>query len=131
MTQKGLICCQTKQPTDQPEKILTNLGVDLYNRAKIRIFIPCRPLWSSMSKLVWFLCLMPCQPLWVIQCQSHLCWRTVSKLANHKVPISIAIKLWSRRGRFSFLWIVPLTLNLFLIMLSVKQRSIKYYILSL
>ena len=38
---------------------------------------------------------------------------------------------YTRRGSFSFRWIAPLTLVMYLIMLSVTQRGIKYHFKSL
>ena len=40
--------------------------------------------------------------------------------------LSIATTLKCRRGCYSFRWIAPLTLDPYLIMLSVKQGGIKY-----
>ena len=51
-------------------------------------------------------------------------------LGNLNTPFSIATTR-CRGGRYSFLWIAPLTLDAFLIMLSVKQEGIKYHLLSL
>ena len=48
-----------------------------------------------------------------------------------KVPFSIATTAWSREGWFSFPLIALFTLELYLIMLSVKQGGIKYHFLSL
>ena len=48
-----------------------------------------------------------------------------------KAPLSIATTLRCRGGHYSFPWIAPLTLYLYLIMLSVKQGSITYQFLSL
>ena len=39
--------------------------------------------------------------------------------------IATTLKCW--RGRYSFAWIAPRTLNPYLITLSVKQRGIKYH----
>ena len=55
----------------------------------------------------------------------------VSKLAiivegKLKGPFSIATTLIYRGGHYSFPWIAPLTIDPYLIMLSVKQDSIKY-----
>ena len=50
---------------------------------------------------------------------------------DRKTPFSLDAILWCWGGRFSFPWIAPLTLDPYLIMLSVKQRGIKYYFLSL
>ena len=43
-----------------------------------------------------------------------------------KAPFSIATTPRYRGGRNSFLWIAPLTLDVYLILLSVKQWGIKY-----
>ena len=48
-----------------------------------------------------------------------------------KGSFSIATTLRCREGHYSFLWIAPLTLDPYLIMLSVKQGSIKNHFLSL
>ena len=45
------------------------------------------------------------------------------------VPFSLAYTLRCRGGHYSFPWITPLTLELNLIMLSVKQGGIKYHFL--
>ena len=45
-------------------------------------------------------------------------------LVDH--PFSIATTPECRGGCYSFLWIAPLTLDLYLIILSVKQGGIKY-----
>ena len=47
-----------------------------------------------------------------------------------KVTFSIATTPRRRGGRYSFSWIVPLTLDQDFIMLSVKQGGIKYHFLS-
>ena len=49
---------------------------------------------------------------------------------NLKAPFFIATTKRCRRGHYSFPWIPPLTIDLYLIMLSVKQGSSKYYFLS-
>ena len=56
----------------------------------------------------------------------------VSKLANHsqgqpKGSFSIDITLRYRGEPYSFPWIVPLTLDLYIIILSVNQGHIKYH----
>ena len=43
-----------------------------------------------------------------------------------KASFSIVTTPRCRGGRYSFLWIAPLTLDLYLIMLSAKQEGIKY-----
>ena len=48
-----------------------------------------------------------------------------------KISFSIATTPMYRRGCYSFLWNVPLTCDPYFIMLSVKQRSIKYHFFSL
>ena len=48
-----------------------------------------------------------------------------------KSPFSIATTTRCMGGRYAFLWITPLTLNPYLIMLSVKQGGFKYHFLSL
>ena len=60
----------------------------------------------------------------------------MSKLANRsrgrpEVPFSIAITLLYKGGAYSFPRIASLTLDPYLIVLSVKQRGIKYHFLSL
>ena len=57
-------------------------------------------------------------------------WLTVVE-GDPKAPFSIATTLRCRGGHYSFLWIAPLTLNLYIIMLRVKQGGIKYHFLSL
>ena len=64
------------------------------------------------------------------------CNYIVSKLVNRsvgdlKVPFSIAATLRCRGGCYFFPWFVPLILDLYLIMLSIKQGDIKYHFLSL
>ena len=44
---------------------------------------------------------------------------------------NIFLDLRCRKGRYSFLWIAPLTLDIYLILQSVEQGSIKYLFLSL
>ena len=46
-------------------------------------------------------------------------------------PFSIATTLRFRGGHYSCPWIAPLTLDPYLIILSVKQGGIQYYFLSL
>ena len=46
---------------------------------------------------------------------------------DRKAPFSIATTLKCKGGCYSFTWIVPLIFNLYLIMLCVKQRGIKYH----
>ena len=48
-----------------------------------------------------------------------------------KAPFSIATTSKCRGGRYSFSWIAPLTLDMYLILLSVKQGGIKYHFYSL
>ena len=48
-----------------------------------------------------------------------------------KAPFSIATTPTCKGGRYSFPWIVQLTLDHYLILLSVKLGGIKYHILSL
>ena len=50
---------------------------------------------------------------------------------NPKVPFSIATTPRCRGGRYSFPGLLHFTLDLYLIMLSVKQGGIKYHFLSL
>ena len=50
---------------------------------------------------------------------------------NPKAPFSTASTLRCRRGCYSFLWLLYFTLDIYLIMLSVKQQGIKYHFLSL
>ena len=50
---------------------------------------------------------------------------------NPKALFSIATILRCREGRYSFPWVAPLTLDMYLVMLSVKQGGIKYRFLSL
>ena len=53
-------------------------------------------------------------------------WLTVIE-GDSKAPFSIATRPWYKGGRYFFLWIGPLTLYTYLIMLSVKQWGIKYH----
>ena len=46
---------------------------------------------------------------------------------NPKAPFPISTTNRCRSGHYAFAWIAPLTLDLNLIMLSVKQSSIKYH----
>ena len=48
-----------------------------------------------------------------------------------KAQFSMATIPRCRGGNYSFFWIVPLTLDPYLIILSVKQGTIKYHFLSL
>ena len=50
---------------------------------------------------------------------------------NPKAPFSIATTPMCRGGRYSFPGLLYFTLDLYLIMLSVKQGGIKYHFLSL
>ena len=52
----------------------------------------------------------------------------VSWLTVVEALFSVAITPRCRRGRYSFPWIAPLTLDIYLIMLSVKQWCIKYHV---
>ena len=61
----------------------------------------------------------------VCVCVKYINKQTVV-LSDQKDPFSIATTLRCREGHHSFLWISPLTLDLFLIMQSVKQGGIKY-----
>ena len=56
-------------------------------------------------------------------------WSTIVK-GNPKAVFSIATP-WCRGGHYTYPWITPLTLDMYLIMLSVKQGDIKFYSLSL
>ena len=51
--------------------------------------------------------------------------------ADPKAHFSIVTTLRCRRERYSFTWIAPLTLDPYFMMLSVKQRGLKYHFLSL
>ena len=53
-----------------------------------------------------------------------ICWPTVVN-GNWKGAFSIATKQICRRGQNSFLWITPLTLDLYPRRLNFKQRGIK------
>ena len=55
----------------------------------------------------------------------YISWPTVDK-CDPKAIISIATTPVYRKWRYSFPWITALTLDLYLIMLSVKQEGIKY-----
>ena len=46
---------------------------------------------------------------------------------NLKAPFSIATTVRCRRGSYSFSWIAPLTLDLYHIIMRVKQWGIKYH----
>ena len=59
-----------------------------------------------------------------------VCWLTIVE-GDLKAPFQIATTTRCRGGCYSFPWIAPLTLNPYLIMLSVKQGGIKYHFLSL
>ena len=48
-----------------------------------------------------------------------------------KAHFLIATTLKYREGHYSFPWIIPLTLDLYFIMLNVKQEAIMYLFLSL
>ena len=75
----------------------------------------------------------------VIYCPSHPCRNTlvstiqpICKLANRngrwrEGSFSIATTSRCRGGQHSFPWIAPVTLDLYLIMLNVKQRGIRYH----
>ena len=52
-------------------------------------------------------------------------WPTVV-VGEAKAPFSITTTTRCRRSRHSFPWIAPLTLDQYLIMLSVKQGGIKF-----
>ena len=65
-----------------------------------------------------------------IECIYKLNWPTIVE-GDPKAPFSIATTQRCRGRCYSFLWIVLLTLDPYLIMLSVKQGSIKYHVLSL
>ena len=56
-------------------------------------------------------------------------WPTVIE-GDTKAFFSIANTPRCRGGRYSIFWIVPFTLDPYLIMLSVKQGSIKYFFLA-
>ena len=60
----------------------------------------------------------------------YSCWLTVVK-GDPNTPFSIATTLKWKGGCYSFLWIAPLNLDPYLIMLNVKQRGIKDYFESL
>ena len=61
----------------------------------------------------------------------YICfWLTVVE-GDPKAPFSITTSLRCRGGRYFFLRIAPVTLDLYLIMLRVKQVGIKYHFLSL
>ena len=57
-------------------------------------------------------------------------WPTVVD-GDPKAPCSIATTLRCRRGKYTFPWIAPLTLDLYLITLIAKQVGIKYHFFSL
>ena len=73
-----------------------------------------------------------------LQLRYYVHFRTISKVklativeSDQKAPFSISTTSTCRGGRYFFLWIAPLTLDMYLILLSVKQGGIKYPFLSL
>ena len=60
----------------------------------------------------------------------YISWLTVVE-GDPKAPFSKATTSRGRRERYSFSWIIPLTLDLYLIIPSVKQGGIKCHFLSL
>ena len=82
-----------------------------------------------------------CHPCWHFQIvpSYSLCWKSVVLLvswltivmSDPKAPFSIATTMRCRGGCYSFPWIASLILNLYLIMLSVKQGGINHHFLSL
>ena len=60
----------------------------------------------------------------------YISWPTIIR-GNPRAHFSIATTPKCRGGHHSFPWIVPLTLDPYLIMLSVKQGGFKYHFLSL
>ena len=56
----------------------------------------------------------------------NLSWPTVAK-SDPKTPFSITTTPRCKGGHYLFSWIVPLTPDPYLIMLSVKQGGIKYH----
>ena len=59
----------------------------------------------------------------------YICWPTVVK-GDPNAPFSIAPTLRCRGGHYSFPWFTLLTLDPYLITLSLKQGGIKYHVLS-
>ena len=57
-------------------------------------------------------------------------WLTIVE-GGQKAPFSIAITQKCMGGYYSFPWIAPLTLDPYLVILSFKQRGIKYHFWSL
>ena len=75
-------------------------------------------------------------PFILSSCQIHQNLPCIYKLAtiaegDPKAPFSIATTPRYRGERYSFPWIVPLTLDLHFRMLSVKEGGMKYHFLSL
>ena len=60
----------------------------------------------------------------------YVSWLIMVK-SDLKAPLSIATTLRCGGGHYFFPWIAPLTFDPYLIMLSVKQRAIKYHFWSL
>ena len=56
---------------------------------------------------------------------AYISWPTV--VGDLNASFSIATTPWYRRGRYSFPWIALFTLDPCHIMLSIKQRGIKYH----
>ena len=77
-------------------------------------------------------CIHACTRVY-IYIYTHVCdtYTCVHIEGKPKAPFSIAATPRCRGGHYSFLWIALLTLDTYLIILSVKQGSIKYPFLSL
>ena len=78
-----------------------------------------------------FLCVCVCVCIYIYVCVCVcVSWLTMVE-SNLKAPFSIATTPRCREGHYSFLWIAPITHDPYVIIPSVKQKSIKYYFLSL
>ena len=80
--------------------------------------------------LVKIKCLRSTKPWKLLSLRNlNLSWPTVDE-GDLKAPFSIATTPRCRGGCYSFPWIAPLNLDPYLIILSVKQRGIKYHFLN-
>ena len=98
------------------------------------MFSPCKELRSKLFEnnqkqimpKITRICLITFAHLTYIYTYQYI-YVYIYKLA----PFSIATTPSYRSGRYSFLWIALLTLKSYLIMLTVKQRGIKFHFLNL
>ena len=120
--------------------------VESYQRLKKWYLIPhcltltiirswSRVKWSNAGKGVTPSLIYSCNSCWKGIFRAPLDYICVSWLivveGNPKAPFPLATTSRFRGGSNFFPWIFPLTLGLYLIMLSVKQGGIKYHFLSL